>query len=205
MDKKQSIRPVAVIATFVLICVALGVFLADCQRDEQEEFTSEISSLDEIFTIPVIEPESVSEIESEEHTTAPENSPTVAISATIVAVDSPESDDNMVNDELDDCVDDRDDYVEEDDDGGHGDYIGNFKLTAYEWTGQPMANGEMPYYGACACNIPKLWGKYLYIEGYGTFKVCDRGGMSGNWIDIYLGDEDTCWDFGVQYADVYYG
>lgn len=205
MDKKQSIRPVAVIATFVLICVALGVFLADCQRENQDEFTSEVSSLQEIFTLPIIEPESLSEVISEESTTIPSDSPTVIVVTTMGVTDSPEIKDNMVNDELDDYVDGQDDYVEEDNDGGHGDYIGNFKLTAYEWTGRPMANGQYPYYGACACNRPDLLGKTIYIEGHGTFTVCDRGGMTGDWIDIYLGDEDACWDFGVQYADVYYG
>ena len=34
----------------------------------------------------------------------------------------------------------------------HGGYIGTFELTAYEWTGERMANGEYPYYGACASN-----------------------------------------------------
>ncbi len=84
-----------------------------------------------------------------------------------------------------------------------GDYIGHYTLTAYEWTGQPMADGQYPYYGAVACNSLPL-GTWIYIEGYGTFQVCDRGGMASNVIDIYLGDEDTCWEFGVREADVYY-
>lgn len=85
-----------------------------------------------------------------------------------------------------------------------GDYIGTFELTAYEWTGSPMANGEYPYRGACASNYFPL-GTVLYIEGYGTFTVCDRGGMADDVIDIYLGDPDECIEFGVQYAEVYYG
>ena len=88
----------------------------------------------------------------------------------------------------------------------HGGYIGTFELTAYEWTGERMANGEYPYYGACASNYFAL-GTVLYIEGYGTFTVKDRGGpsMGNNIIDIYLGDADACWEFGVRTADVYYG
>lgn len=85
-----------------------------------------------------------------------------------------------------------------------GDYAGTFELTAYEWTGQPMANGQYPYYGACASNYFAL-GTVLYIEGYGTFTVCDRGGMPNNVIDIYLGDPDECWEFGRKYnVAVYY-
>ena len=85
----------------------------------------------------------------------------------------------------------------------HGGYIGYFKLTAYEWTGEPMANGEYPYYGAVACNSLAL-GTVIYIEGYGTFTVCDRGGMGNDVIDIYLGDPYECELFGIRYAEVYY-
>lgn len=87
-----------------------------------------------------------------------------------------------------------------------GDYIGRFTLTAYEWTGEPMANGEYPYYGVCASNYFAL-GTTLYIDGYGTFIVKDRGSSSMGYdiIDIYVGDEDECWEFGVRTADVYYG
>ena len=86
----------------------------------------------------------------------------------------------------------------------HGGYIGTFELTAYEWTGECMANGEYPYYGACASNYFAL-GTVLYIEGYGTFIVKDRGGMANNVIDIYLGDPDACWEFGRKFnVRVYY-
>lgn len=85
-----------------------------------------------------------------------------------------------------------------------GEYAGTFELTAYEWTGQPMANGEYPYYGCCASNYFAL-GTVLYIEGYGTFVVKDRGGMADNVIDIYLGDPDACWEFGRKFGvHVYY-
>ena len=85
-----------------------------------------------------------------------------------------------------------------------GDYIGTFELTAYEWTGNPMYNGEYPYYGVCASNKFPI-GTVLYIEGLGTFTVCDRGGMADNVIDIYLGDPDECIEFGRRSAEVYYG
>ena len=85
-----------------------------------------------------------------------------------------------------------------------GDYIGTFELTAYEWTGNPMYNGEYPYYGACASNKFPI-GTVLYIEGLGTFTVCDRGGMANNVIDIYLGGVQECIEFGRRTAKVYYG
>lgn len=94
-------------------------------------------------------------------------------------------------------------FDEEAEEENAGDYIGYFELTAYEWTGEPMANGEYPYYGAVACNSLAL-GTRIYIEGYGTFQVCDRGGMGNNVIDIYLGDPYVCEQFGRRGADVYY-
>ncbi len=99
----------------------------------------------------------------------------------------------------------EDDYEYQDADAGAGDYIGYYELTAYEWTGDPMADGQYPYYGAVACNSLPL-GTWIYIEGYGTFQVCDRGGigMGNNVIDIYLGDPYVCEQFGRRGANVFY-
>lgn len=76
-----------------------------------------------------------------------------------------------------------------------------FQLTAYTWTGNPMANGQMPYVGACASNYFPL-GTVLYIEGYGRYTVCDRGGMASNVIDIYMSSYDECIKFGRRSAVV---
>lgn len=82
-------------------------------------------------------------------------------------------------------------------------YLGYYTLTAYEWTGNPCANGNYPTGGyTVACNSLPL-GTRIYIEGYGEYVVEDRGGMSDSVIDIYLGDYDTCIQFGVQGANVY--
>lgn len=82
-------------------------------------------------------------------------------------------------------------------------YLGYYTLTAYEWTGNPCANGTYPTEGyTVACNSLPL-GTRIYIEGYGEYVVEDRGGMSDSVIDIYLGDYDTCIQFGVQGANVY--
>lgn len=91
-------------------------------------------------------------------------------------------------------------YKEEEVDFG---YIGSYTLTAYEWTGNPCANGNYPTCGyTAACNSLPL-GTRIYIEGMGEYVIEDRGGMDDSVIDIYMGDYDSCIQFGVQYADVY--
>ena len=81
--------------------------------------------------------------------------------------------------------------------------IGVYELTAYEWTGNPCANGNYPTTGyTVACNSLPL-GTRIYIEGYGEYVVEDRGGMADNVIDIYYGDVDACFQFGRRSAQVY--
>lgn len=80
--------------------------------------------------------------------------------------------------------------------------VGYFELTAYTHTGNPMANGQMPYCGAVACNSIPL-GTTIYIEGYGTYVVCDTGGMGGGVIDIFMDSYDECINFGRQGANIY--
>lgn len=83
-----------------------------------------------------------------------------------------------------------------------GRYAGWYQLTAYTHTGNPMANGQMPFVGAVACNSLPI-GTVIYIEGYGTYTVCDTGGMGGGVIDIFMNSYDECIQFGRQGADVY--
>ena len=81
---------------------------------------------------------------------------------------------------------------------------GSYRLTAYCWTGNPCMDGQWPVVGyTVACNDPKLWHKWIYIEGYGTYYVHDTGGMANDIIDIYLEDYNTCVQFGLQYSQVY--
>ena len=84
-------------------------------------------------------------------------------------------------------------------------YLGCYDLTAYMWTGNPCADGVYPSCGyTVACNDPNLWHRWIYIEGYGTYYVHDTGGMpSYNIIDVYLGDYDSCIQFGRRSANVY--
>lgn len=84
-------------------------------------------------------------------------------------------------------------------------YLGVYEVTAYEWTGNPCANGNYPTEGyTVACNsLP--FGTVVYIEGIGYRTVEDRGAEwhSSTWIDLYLGDETACYSFGRQYLNVY--
>lgn len=81
--------------------------------------------------------------------------------------------------------------------------LGTYELTAYEWTGNPCSNGNYPTEGyTVACNSLPL-GTRIYIEGYGEYVVEDRGGMAGNVIDIYMGDYDSCIQFGRRSASIY--
>lgn len=84
-----------------------------------------------------------------------------------------------------------------------GVYLGCYELTAYPWTGDPCANGNYPTLGyTVACNSLAL-GTRIYIEGYGEYVVEDRGGMAGNVIDVYMGDYESCIQFGRRSANVY--
>ena len=80
---------------------------------------------------------------------------------------------------------------------------GVFELTAYEWTGNPCANGEYPIPGYTVASNWFPIGTRIYIEGIGERVVTDTGGMSNNVIDIYMGDPETCIQFGRQTAEVY--
>ena len=83
-------------------------------------------------------------------------------------------------------------------------YFGNMATTGYLPTGNPCADGVFPSVGfTVASNDPKLWHRYIEIEGYGTFYVHDTGGMSSNVIDIFVASYDEAIQFGRRSADVY--
>ena len=84
-------------------------------------------------------------------------------------------------------------------------YLGTFEMTAYEWTGNPCANGNYPEVGyTVACNSLPL-GTTVYIEGVGYRVVEDRGAEwhSSNWMDLYMGDVDSCYQWGIRSVEVY--
>lgn len=86
---------------------------------------------------------------------------------------------------------------------GELEYAGIFELTAYAWTGNPCANGNYPTTGYTVASNYFPLGTKIYIEGMGEFTVEDRGGMADNVVDIYMGDHDTCIQFGRQQAGIY--
>ena len=82
-------------------------------------------------------------------------------------------------------------------------YIGTYEITAYEWTGNPCANGNYPTEGwTVACNDLPL-GTTVYIDGVGYRTVEDTGGGGYGWMDLYLGDVSSCYEWGRQYRDVW--
>ena len=80
---------------------------------------------------------------------------------------------------------------------------GVFEITAYTWTGNPCANGEYPIDGITVASNYYPIGTRLYIEGLGERVVQDTGGMSSNVIDVYMGSEAECIQWGRQTANVY--
>lgn len=119
------------------------------------------------------------------------------------ATEAQEASTEALTEEPKEIVTEEPEAVPEASESGYGTYLGWYELTAYEWTGNPCANGNYPTTGyTVACNSLAL-GTHIYIEGYGEYVVEDRGGMAGNVIDIYLGDPDSCIQFGRQGANVY--
>lgn len=95
--------------------------------------------------------------------------------------------------------------VEEEAEEPEMEFLGYYDMTAYEWTGNPCANGNYPTEGyTIACNSLPL-GMEVYIEGVGYRVVEDRGAEwhSDNWMDLYLGDVASCYEWGVRTVAVY--
>lgn len=89
-------------------------------------------------------------------------------------------------------------------DNEHREYVGEYELTAYIDTGNACADGVYPCEGVTvASNDSRLWHKNIYIEGYGVFYVHDRGGMSKNVIDVFVGSYSEAIQFGRRKAEVY--
>lgn len=82
-------------------------------------------------------------------------------------------------------------------------YLGTYELMAYAWTGNRCANGNYPSCGYTVASNSIPMGSRIYIEGYGEYVVEDRGGMAASVIDVYMGDYNTCIQFGRRKAKVY--
>ena len=84
-------------------------------------------------------------------------------------------------------------------------YMGNYKLTFYAGD-STTASGRTPRVNhtiAADTSILPMYSK-VYIEGWGTYTVEDRGGaIKGKRIDIFVASNKIANQYGVKYADVY--
>lgn len=89
-------------------------------------------------------------------------------------------------------------------------YLGNWRITGYDphcahccgKTNGITASGNPAEFGTSAgCNNLPL-GTIIYIEGYGTYRIDDRGGMSKNHIDIAAPSHDVCYQL-TGYSNIY--
>lgn len=97
------------------------------------------------------------------------------------------------------------DYVSADDPHEGMTYMGEWRITAYAYTGSPCANGNFPQTGyTVACNsLP--FGTKVYIDGVGvrTVEDTDGGRMGNEWLDLYLGTVSECIQWGDQTRKVW--
>ena len=84
-------------------------------------------------------------------------------------------------------------------------FVGKFQLTAYAHTGNRCANGLYPRRNRTVAAHTKDFplGSVIYIEGYGTYVVEDRGGFPRGVIDIYMHNHKECVKFGRRSTNVY--
>ena len=90
-----------------------------------------------------------------------------------------------------------------------GNYLGNFKLTAYcncstccgKWAGGATASGTTPTADRTVAMGDIPFGTQLVINGH-VYTVEDRGTPYGH-VDIYFNSHEEALQFGLQYADVY--
>lgn len=81
--------------------------------------------------------------------------------------------------------------------------VGTYELTAYIATGNPCADGAYPQVGyTAACNDPRLWHKWVHIDGYGDYYIHDTGNMASNVIDVFVGSYGEAIQFGRRTATV---
>lgn len=99
----------------------------------------------------------------------------------------------------------KSEYVSEEDPLDGMEFLGTWLITAYGATGSPCASGAWPEVGrTVACNsLP--FGTRVWIDGVGERVVEDRGpsSLGSEWLDLYLGDEGACWQWGAPRLNVY--
>lgn len=105
--------------------------------------------------------------------------------------------------ESEEYVEETNDYIPEDSNDEGMSYYTSSWTTAYAETGNTCADGRYPEVGyTAASSDPNLWNKWVYIDGVGEFYIHDYCPNTGV-IDIYMGDEGSCWEYGSQVHDIY--
>ena len=99
----------------------------------------------------------------------------------------------------------KSEYTQPEDPQDDMELLGTWRVTAYAETGYPCANGNYPQTGyTVACNsLP--FGTQIYIEDVGFRTVEDRGPawLGSEWCDLYLGDYNSCVQWGSQQKKVW--
>ena len=83
--------------------------------------------------------------------------------------------------------------------------MGNYKLTFYAGD-STTASGRTPRVNHTIAADTSILPMYsnVYIEGWGTYTVEDRGGaIKGKRIDIFVANNKIANQYGIKYADVY--
>lgn len=95
------------------------------------------------------------------------------------------------------------DWLSEED--PRGEFLGEWRITAYYETGMATASGEYPEEHVTAAHNSLPFGTQIYVEGLGVWTVEDRGpaSMGTEWCDLYLGDYQTCVQFGETRRQVW--
>lgn len=83
--------------------------------------------------------------------------------------------------------------------------MGEWRITAYAYTGSPCASGAWPSTGVTVAHNSLPFGTRVFIEDVGFRTVEDRGPsqMGDEWLDLYLGDTQECIQWGVQNKKVW--
>lgn len=84
-------------------------------------------------------------------------------------------------------------------------YMGNFKLTFYAGD-STTASGRTPKVNHTIAADTSVLPMYstVYIEGWGTYTVEDRGGaIKGKRIDVFVANNSIANKYGIKYANVY--
>ena len=80
-------------------------------------------------------------------------------------------------------------------------YVVTARITHYEDSGYPMADGEMPYIGAIACSYDLPLGTWVVTPDGLAWQCLDRGLLygEGTWLDFYGVDAESLYG---PWADV---